>query len=96
MYVESEDSRLDDEIANIRIEIELILTEIRQDKDRLDIIGKKIKKSLNDDPMYARKEVFFEQIRTETQITNDYIEKTKKMVSLRNRYLELLKKRVTK
>ena len=96
MYVDSDDSSLDDEIAKIRIETELILTQIRADADSLSLLSDNIRKLLDEDPMYARKDVFSEQIRNETLLTSDYIEKTKKLIRLRARYLELMKKRVTK
>ena len=94
--MKSEDSSLDDEIARVSIGIELIMTQIREDADTLAFLRKKILESLNNDPEYARKEVFSEQIKTETQLINDFLDKMKQLTELRARYSELKKEQMSK
>ena len=94
--MESEDSSLDDEIAKVNIEIELTMTKIREDADSLAFLREKILESLNNDPEYARTEVFFSQIKNETQIINDYLDKMKQLTALQARYSELRKEKMAR
>lgn len=85
-------STLNTEIDEVMGKIRSLSEQIAAVHDRLTILQEKITSQIKSDPGYMRNEAYFEQVKTEIQVTQDYAKKTNELVELAKRYLELLKK----
>ena len=89
--MDPDSSRLDAEIEEVTHNIQLLTQQLSEEYSWLSHFQEKIKMNLENEPDHARKDAFFDEIKTETMVTEDYVNKINELVRLRKRHLELLK-----